>query len=106
MTHELRDNWAKVRPYLTREPEFDPGEPVLAFVDWVLADPVEIDPKGEAFRFPTERSGKLFLQDMSVINVEVFGETMKTVAEAFDYWSWRATELWDYKCEMEAENRS
>ena len=103
LTHKLKDNWARVRPYLTREPEFDPNEPVLGLVDRVLADLVEIDPTGEAFRFPAARSGNLFLQDMSVINVEVFGAAMKTVADAFDYWYWRTTELWDAKCEMEAE---
>jgi hypothetical protein len=103
LTHKLQDNWARVRPYLTREPEFDPNEPVLKFVDRVLADLIEIDPKGEAFRFPSARDGKLFLQDMSIINLQVFGEAMNTVAEAFDYWYWRTTELWDAKCEMEAE---
>jgi hypothetical protein len=40
---------------------------------------------------------------MSIINVVVFCEAMSTVAEAFDYWSWRADDLWDTKCEMEAE---
>lgn len=106
LTHKLQDNWSRVRPYLTREPEFDPNEPVLGFVDRVLADLVEIDPTGEAFRFPSARSGNLFLQDMSVINVEVFGKAMTTVADAFDYWNGRAEELWDAKCEMELEGRT
>jgi hypothetical protein len=100
-THKLLDNWKIVRGYLQRDPTFDPDD-LLPLIDRILSDFLEIDPTGQAFRFPTNRDGNLFLQETSVINIKVMSESMSTVAEVFDFWSWGADCLWENKCEPES----
>ena len=71
-------------------------------VEKVLTDLVALDPNGQAFRFPSARNGKLFLQDTSIINLEVFANAMSFVAVAFDYWQTLGREALQTQQEMEA----
>jgi len=98
-THKLLDNWKIVRGYLQRDPTFDPNG-LLPLIDRILHDFLEIDPTGQAFRFPTARDDSLFLLETSVINIKVMSESMSILAEAFDFWRWGADCLWENKCEM------
>lgn len=52
-THMLIDNWHIVLNLLERIPEFDPDKSLIPLVDKILKDLIEVDPNGEAFRFPT-----------------------------------------------------
>ncbi|HXI14538.1 MAG TPA: hypothetical protein VNM92_18125 [Thermoanaerobaculia bacterium] len=88
LTHNLADNWKLVRTYLERDSDFDRGEKLMLieFVGLVLTDFLELDPRGEAFRYPEARDGSAFLQDTSIINAKVFAGAMSDVADAFEYW--------------------
>ncbi len=104
LTHKLLDNWTCVKAYVARPPVFSPEEPVIDVVEKILGDLVEIDPSGEAFRFPTARNGNRFLQDTSWINIRVFASALSTVADAFDFWHEIAVDTWQAKCEDEASH--
>ena len=91
-THRLLDNWKLVRSLVERGAELDDENPLdptgdLAVeTDRVLQDLVEVDPSGEAFRFPWARDQSRFLQDTNIINVRVFESAMQLLFEAFEYW--------------------
>ena len=97
LTHKLLDNWAVVRGYLEQGSELD-HDPIES-VDRILKDFVEIDPSGEAFRFPHARDGAPFLQESSHINIAVFAEAMKHVQEALEYWQEAALEILQTRAE-------
>ncbi|WP_254508979.1 hypothetical protein [Anatilimnocola floriformis] len=87
LTHNLIDNWKIARRYLA---ELDAGDEGLDEVEAILKDFVELDPRGDAFRYPEDIKGKRLLQDTSLINVEVFGERMELVAKHLEgccYWA-------------------
>ncbi|MBI5573653.1 MAG: hypothetical protein HY919_03765 [Elusimicrobia bacterium] len=96
-THILIDNWDIVRNLLKKIPVFDPDKSLISVVDKILKDLIDIDPNGEAFRFPHARSGNKFLQNTSLINVMVLANTMNTVFDAFSHWDYVAQELMDNK---------
>lgn len=100
LTHDLIDNWRLVRGYLSKDP-FPSDDATTDQVEKVLTDLVALDPNGQAFRFPSARDGKLFLQDTAVINLEVFADAMSLVAGAFDYWQTLGREALQTRCEME-----
>jgi hypothetical protein len=97
--HTLMEHWDRTRPYLERDASFDPLHTV-PMVDAALKDFVEIDPSGEAFRFPASRSGSRFLQDSSMLNILVFNETMQSVRTCFRFWFEANSELWALKTEI------
>jgi len=70
------------------------GQPVVASVERILDDLIEIDPSGEAFHLPTARNGSHFLEDTSLINVRIFAVAICTVDDAFDYWHMHAEDTW------------
>lgn len=90
-THKLLDNWTIVRGYLERRPEFGRAASIPTF-EAILHDFVDLDPKGEAFRFPEERAGVPFLQSTTHINLEVFSHAMQYVEDAFHSWRYAARE--------------
>jgi hypothetical protein len=103
LTHDLLDNWQVVRLYITRPPVFDPTDAIVPAIDRIISDLIAIDPTGQAFRFPEARNGNRFLQDTSIINIEVISEAVDTVSEAMEYWHMVASEYWDLKCDVQDE---
>lgn len=98
LTHKLTDNWCKTKECLLRyESTFDPDDRLIAFVDAVIMDLVEIDPDGQAFRFPHARNESKFLEKTSLINVEVFADAMDSVGEALDFWIYAAADMLEAK---------
>ena len=85
-THKLMDNWILVKKYIIRLPEGGDDPEPISIVDGFLGDFVQLDPKGQTFRFPEDTMGELHLQNISIINIRVFAEAMKKVYEAFDFW--------------------
>lgn len=86
LTHKLLDNWKIVRRFLN---QLEPENEALDRVESILKDFVEIDPRGENFRYPEAKDGSMLLQDTSIINVEVFGEGMAYIANYLEgacYW--------------------
>ena len=95
LTHRLLDNWRIVRGYLERcDGGLNDPDPIQ-LVEKVLADFVQLDPKGETFRFPEDTHGNPHLQDTSIINVEVFASAMEKVHEAFEFWFDVTSILWN-----------
>ncbi len=85
-THELLGNWAGIKPYLMQNKDFDTDGILISTVETILRDLVEIDPKGEVFRFAQDRGGGLHLQDTRLINLNVLAETMEYVRDALYHW--------------------
>ena len=108
LTHHLLDNWKTVRRLLSKLEE---GDEVLDRVESLLKDFIEIDPRGETFRYPEGKDGALLLQDTSLINVEVFGEGMAFIAEYLEgacYWAERLKEQMTegLQCQLEMEQEA
>jgi hypothetical protein len=102
-THKLVDNWAIVKRYL---PEIEVPEADIDQAELIIRDLVEIDPNGETFRYPISSRGDVHLEGTSLINVEVFGKGMASLAESLESWLiWAAYNL-DLKAEMEREMRN
>ncbi len=106
-THKLIDNWKTVRQLLI---ELEEGDEVLDRVESLLKDFVEIDPRGESFRYPESTRGSMLLQDTSIINVEVFEDGMASIAKYLEgacYWAEHLGEQnaegmqWMYELEQE-----
>ena len=66
LTHDLINDWTLARGFLSQEP-FQSNDATTDQVEKVLTDLVALDPNGQAFRFPSARDGKLFLQDTAII---------------------------------------
>ncbi len=96
-THKLLDNWAFVKAYLCRTNQFDNTQ--IAQVDRILSDFVELDPGGEVFRFPKDRSGNMFLQNTTLINVDVLGTAMTELGDILDWW---CSEVFDFLQNMDS----
>jgi hypothetical protein len=86
LTHELLDNWEIIKPYLMRNSDFDEDGTLISTVETILNDLVEIDPKGEAFRFARGRHGERHLQKTSLINLDVLTQAMEYVRDALYHW--------------------
>jgi hypothetical protein len=108
LTHHLLDNWKTVRRFLS---EMEAGDAGLDQVESLLKDFVEIDPRGESFRYPEGKDGGLLLQDTSLINVEVFGEGMAFIAKYLEgacYWAEHLEEQMaeGLQCQMEIDQEA
>jgi hypothetical protein len=101
-THKLVDNWSIAKRYL---PRIDVSGADLDKAESIIKDLVEIDPTGETFRYPRSRNGAMHLEDVSLINVERFGESMAELAEILDLFTGWARQNLEWKAEMESEMR-
>lgn len=102
-THKLLDVWQLVRPYLLRDPAFnDSSSPILS-VDEFLADIIEFDPDAEVFRFPKDRGGNLYLQDVAYINIAILGEALELTRQIFEGWFITGQTMLDMKREFEGD---
>ncbi|WP_437287504.1 hypothetical protein [Sorangium sp. So ce406] len=100
LTHKLLDNWRLVRPLLERDEAFSSSETVPTF-EKILKDFVELDARGEAFRFPEDKDANHHLAETSHINVLVVGETMVLAHDLLSFWAEMTRQLWSTKCEMD-----
>ena len=104
-THELVDVWSVVKPYLARDRAFDIDGNRVPYLDKVLADIIQFDPKAEVFRFPTDRGGRFYLQDSSLVDVTVLAETLEEVRVIFEDWFNIGTEMMEHKQDAEDEEQ-
>lgn len=102
LTHHLLDNWKTVRRLLEQLGEASDD---VSRVDAALKDIVEIDPRGENFRYPLAKDGTRVLQDTSLVNVEVFGAEMDFIAKFFEGCCCWADHLWEGKHDQMAWER-
>ena len=99
-THELTDVWRVVKPYLLRDKAFDESGANVPYVEDVINDIIQFDPKAEVFRFPSDsRSHQFFLQDSAHINIGVLNSTLEAVRNIFDGWFIAGTAILDFNYE-------
>jgi hypothetical protein len=96
--HRLMDDWKLVRRLLAR---VEVEERELKEIESTLIELVEIDPNGTSFRFPKALDGTVSLQDITLINVEVFGQRMAHLAEFLENGCGWVDHLYAEKCEYE-----
>lgn len=102
MTHNLLDNWAIAKCYL---PKLEVPKAEIDEAESILKDLVEMDPKGEVFRYPRSRDGEQHLEGTGLINVVVFAETITKLAEFLEScWSWAEHNV-QLKFDMESQMR-
>jgi hypothetical protein len=102
-THDLTDNWGIAKKYL---PEIDVPKEEIDEADSIIKDLVEIDPKGEVFRYPLSRDCDRHLDGTSLINILVFAEGIDKLATFLESCTdWAAHNL-QLKADMESEMRS
>lgn len=77
-THRLIDNWRILRERLI---ELEVEDVEIEIVEDILIDFIEIDATGEAFRYPTSRTGLRHLEQTTHVNVLVFADGMGAVCD-------------------------
>jgi len=99
-THFLQDNWDAVREYLLRDAQFDPEGDLVPKIDELVREFVDIDPRGEVFRYPEAKGGQQHLLGSGLVNIEVLYEALREARTIFEWWDISSGYLWDVKCEM------
>lgn len=99
--HELTDNWLAVCGKLKTLPEPLNDKKHIAYVSKVLEDFVKLDCKGETFRFPESIGGEPHLQDTYLINVKIFGNSMREMRRIFTLWFTGINILLDERAEYQ-----
>lgn len=97
LTHKLLDNWGTVKEYFLRDPKLTNGQASIDQFEAILKDFIEVDPSGEIFRFPENRSGEPHLMEYSLINVLVLKSAMLEAHNILESWSRMARATYDYK---------
>jgi len=97
LTHNLITDWKKIKVFLLKEPGiFNTDNQLIDKFEKFLNDFTEIDPKGEAFRYPVDKGGTRHLSDMSVINIKNFHNIIVPIGETLDYWFSQVHKLKEY----------
>lgn len=86
--HPLLENWNLLRGFLVRQSQGYPDEPrmseaTLSWVDAVLQEFQTIDPKSMVFRYPEDKNGRLYLQEMLHVNFTQLGKFMEPLGTWF-----------------------
>ena len=97
-THNLTDNWEVVRASVLGLEPLDPVS-TIPTLDGIIRDVVDFDPTGQVFRFPSDRSGNLHLQEARIINLGVLQEEIEASREIFDFWEFQRDRL--HQAELE-----
>ncbi len=100
--HKLENNWQSIN---TRLKKLGVEVLELSTVDEVVKCFIEIDPTGEAFRFPNFRDGKYILQDWSIINIRLLCEKLLPAKENLISWIDASNDMLSVKKQAEAEMR-
>lgn len=96
-THKISDNWEKVQKLILHL-DLAKEEDLQSVTD-VLRDFIQLDPKGEAFRYPTSKHGDLYLKGTSHINVDIFADRISVAATFLSNFCFYADHLYDVYCE-------
>lgn len=99
-SHNILKNWEIVKGYLVQRKEFDPDGTGIPYVENTIIELQGFDPLGEKFRYPSDKKGKRYLQETSVVNIQSFANQIIDVSFGFDFWSHIVDELLDLKWEF------
>lgn len=95
-SHGLMDNWKRYRDLAMKlDPAIFEPKIELGILGDILDDFVQIDPTGQAFRYPEDVMGNRHLVKQSHINIRVLAEGMSIVHEVFQQWSDRTAERYE-----------
>ena len=83
------------RNFLLRTGAFDDDATPLQRVDEIINDLTEIDPNGETFRYPTNRTGDYHLQEWKLINLAVLLERIEFIESFFSWCDCMADGIWE-----------
>jgi hypothetical protein len=84
-THSLVENWRVAKKLFKKTKlKVDPKE--LEWMTQVVDNIMEVDPKGEIFRYPESIKGDQHLKDWSHINLAVIGDAFAKTKEIAEEW--------------------
>jgi hypothetical protein len=80
-THKLMDNWTNAMAELKVAQLGEVPADQMAIAEQFISDFLEVDPWGEAFRYPTNKKGEVTLKDVSLFNAGVLRDGMERMHE-------------------------
>jgi hypothetical protein len=84
-THSLVENW-RVAKKLIKKTKLKVDTKELEWITHVVDDIMEVDPKGEIFRYPESIKGDQHLKDWSHINLAVVGDVFIKTKKIAERW--------------------
>src|SRR5262249_19703731 len=104
LDHDILVNWKAVRAYLSQlDGSAESNE--LDQIEKTLKDLIEFDPNGMVFRYPEDKNGAMHLESTTIINVRIFADGMKPLAEFLENCSGWVDDLIDQRQEYLQEMR-
>ena len=82
--HDLFKRWEDLLKVIEKESDLELEEIDFSEISSLIREFNNLDPTGETFRYPTSKKGEYFLQEISVINIEVLYKKMKIIYEIFE----------------------
>jgi len=86
-THTIKDDWIAFASLISKYDSKNFIQHELAIAQDIIDDFLEIDPTGQVFRYPEDLKGNPHLKNISIINVEVLDDGMKTLYDLLRDWS-------------------
>lgn len=86
--HEMAPNWLTACN-LANKTSFRMGDDERGFMQRVIDDLCEIDPRGQIFRYPESIKGDQHLKEWAVINLDVLEAQIETALGIFTDWHYR-----------------
>lgn len=103
--HRLADLWRELRPLMEQIGGTDTAN--FDKVERVIAEFVQYDPDSFAFRYATDKQGKVSLPNIpSTVNLRYLDESMASVSSFLDAGGCHLYDLWSHQADMEAEARA
>ncbi len=84
--HEIRKLWKTAKPLIKAVSSSVSPEDLTA-VEAIVERLYEVDAKGEAFRYPVDKKGRLHLPKLTAVNLGELKDTMQKVGEFLDGYS-------------------
>ena len=88
-SHLLLDNWEVVKRYVQQVEAVGATKNDVELLDRILRDFVEMDSKGEVFRYPQDKNSNPHLEDTRLINVLILGQALQQADQVLKDWCYR-----------------
>jgi hypothetical protein len=92
-THKLTDNWALLVAAVKKARMGELPADKVGMAESFIKDFCEVDPRGDAFRYPEDRLGKPTLSDVSLVNILVLRDGMLLLHGFLADWSYYMEEM-------------
>lgn len=104
-THSLIENW-RVAKKLIKKTKLKVDADDLKWMTHVVDNIMEVDPRGEIFRYPESIKGDQHLKDWSHINLAVIGDAFAKTKEIAENWQGQIEDRLEDAREREMEMRA